>query len=245
MGRTDEALKWAEKEHQAKLERALHPSPAARTKPPRRSWNHLTMEGYVHLKTNLLTRYPNGSVKTVLFAGTAPGDGVSTTALNFAATLARDPQLKILLIDANLRTPSLHMVFKIDRSLGLSDLVVQNGCGTPIAVGPENLHFIPCGRHHNEPVTVFQSNEFDQFLKVMKESYDYVILDGPPVHGFQECRVLCAKVDGVILVIESGKTRRQVALRAKKQLEEAAGKLLGVVLNQRKYYIPEFVYRWL
>ncbi|MFB3123892.1 MAG: cobalamin biosynthesis protein CobQ, partial [Candidatus Binatia bacterium] len=71
------------------------------------------------------------------------------------------------------------------------------------------------------------------------------VLDAPSVHGFAECRVLCAKVDGVVLVVESGRTRRQVAFNAKKQLEEAGGKLLGVVLNKRRYYIPEFIYRWL
>ncbi len=77
----------------------------------------------------------------------------------------------------------------------------------------------------------------------MRDSYDYVVLDAPPVHGSPECRVLCAKVDGVVLVIESGKTTRSVALSAKKQLEDAGGKLLGVILNKKKNYIPEFIYR--
>jgi Mrp family chromosome partitioning ATPase len=77
----------------------------------------------------------------------------------------------------------------------------------------------------------------------MRDKFDYVILDAPPVPAFPECLVLCAKVDGVVLVVESGKTRRQVALRARKQVEEVGGKVLGVVLNKRKYYIPEWIYR--
>ena len=83
---------------------------------------------------------------------------------------------------------------------------------------------------------------FDLFLKTMGEKFDYIILDAPPVPKFSECWVLCTKVDGVILVLEAGKTRRQVALRAKKALEEAGGRLLGVVLNKRKYYIPQAIY---
>ncbi len=77
----------------------------------------------------------------------------------------------------------------------------------------------------------------------MKDSYNYVVLDAPPVLEFAECRVLCAKVDGVVLVIDSGKTHRPVAIRAKRQLEDAGGKLLGVVLNKKKNYIPDFIYR--
>ena len=246
MGKTYEALKWAEKEYQvSRQDRSPTSLPAGRIKPPKRVWARPAMEQYDDLKTNLLTRYPDGSIKTILFAAAAHGEGASTTAVNFAASLARDSRLKVLLIDVNLRTPSLHDVFKIDHTHGLSDLVAENGHGSPIKVGPENLYVIPCGRPQSEPVTLLGSNEFDQFLKRMSDGYDYVVLDAPPFLGIPECRVLCAKVNGVVLVIESGRTRRQVALSAKKQLEEAGGKLLGVVLNRRRYYIPEFIDRWL
>ncbi len=75
------------------------------------------------------------------------------------------------------------------------------------------------------------------------KKYDYVILDGPSVPGSSDVRVICNKVDGVVLVLEAGKTRKQVAVRAKQELEEAGGKLLGVVLNKRKFYIPEWIYK--
>ncbi len=110
-------------------------------------------------------------------------------------------------------------------------------------MGPGNLYVIPYGRNHSEPVILFQSNGFDQYLKRIGDGYDFVILDAPPVLEFAECRILCAKVDGVVLVIESGKTNRQVAISAKRQLEDAGAKLLGVVLNKKKNYIPDFIYR--
>jgi protein-tyrosine kinase len=245
MGKTHEALEWAEKERQASHPvRVPEPLSARRRESPKRTWTGPALKPYEDLKTNLLTRYPDGSIKTILFAGTAHGDGTSKTIINFAATLASDSQLKVLLIDVNLRTPSLHAVFRIDPIPGLSDLVANNGRGArPIKVGPGNLHVIPCGGPHSGPATLFGSNRFDQFLKRMRESYDFVVLDAPPIQGSSDCRVLCAKVDGVVLVIEAGKTRQHVALNAKRHLEEAGGKLLGVVLNRRRYYIPEFIYR--
>ncbi len=245
MGKTHEALKWAEKEHQLNRQETLPESlPPGRTEPPMRARARPAMERYEDLKTKLMTRYPNGSLKTFLFTSVASGDGTSTPAVNFATALAKDYQSKVLLVDVNLRSPSLHNVFRIDHVHGLSDVVMRDGRGaSPVKVGPGNLYLVPYGRNHSEPVILFQSNGFDQFLKAMKDSYDYVVLDAPPVLEFAECRVLCAKVDGVVLVIESGKTNRQVAISAKRQLEDAGGKLLGVVLNKKKNYIPEFIYR--
>jgi capsular exopolysaccharide synthesis family protein len=164
--------------------------------------------------------------------------------------LARDSQLKVLLIELNLRTPSLHEVFKIDPIPGLSDFVGRDGrvtsiagCENPIKVQSGGPYVIPCGRNHSEPAVLLQSSAFNLFLKKMRDSYDFVILDAPPVHRFPESQLLCAMVDGVVLVIKAGTTRRQVALSAKKQLEQAGASLLGVVLNKRRHYIPDFIYR--
>jgi capsular exopolysaccharide synthesis family protein len=243
MGKTYEALEWAEKEYQEQRREASREFVAVGP-PAERTSTQPILVGYEDLKTNLLTRYADGSVKTVLFAGTAHRDGASTAAINFAATLARDSKLKVLLIDANLKTPRLHEVFKIDNVHGLADLVAEDGRRV-FSLGAErgNLRIVPSGGADFDPMTLFDSSWFEMFLKKVRDGYDYVILDAPPVHGSPECRVLCAKVDGVVLVIEAGKTRRQVALSAKKQLEEAGGKILGVVLNKRKFYIPEFIYR--
>jgi Mrp family chromosome partitioning ATPase len=77
----------------------------------------------------------------------------------------------------------------------------------------------------------------------MREGHDFIVLDGPPIYGSAECRILCNRVDGVVLVIEAGKTRRHAAASAKDQVEKAGGRLLGVVINRRRYYIPEFIYK--
>lgn len=110
-------------------------------------------------------------------------------------------------------------------------------------VEPGSLSVVTAGSKLSGPMSLFESDRFDTFLKSMRAVFDYIILDGPPVPSFSEARVLCPKVDGVVLVIEAGKTREQVAVRAKKDLEEAGGKVLGVVLNKRKFQIPGCIYK--
>jgi protein-tyrosine kinase len=245
MVKTYEALKWAEKEYQVnRCENSPEHPPARGVERSMCFSTNLAMEQYEILKTNLLSRYPDGSLKTILFTGSAKGNGVSTTVINFAITLAKDSQRGILLLEVNLRAPNFHKLFKIDHVHGLSDLITNNGEMTsPIKIDLGNLYVLGCGERHSEPIALFESRQFDEFLKVMRERFDYVILDAPPVHDFPENLILSSKVDGVILVIESGKTRRHAAIKAKKKLEEAGAKLLGIILNKRKYYIPEFIYK--
>lgn len=247
MGKTHQALERAEEEYQENFLGHSHQpvSKVVSGPPARQVTNHNGMECYDDLKTNLLTRYPSGAIKSILFMGMRHGGGCSTTAVNLATALAKEPKLNVLLIDVNLRTPGLHDVFAIDYAMGLSDIRTNKGNMMSLIkkVVPENLHVLTCGSNTSVPLGLFEDSRFEQLLKEMGNCFDYVILDAPPVLRFSECRVLCSKVDGVILVIESGKTRQQVALRAKKALEEAEGKLLGVVLNRKKYHIPEWIYR--
>ena len=79
----------------------------------------------------------------------------------------------------------------------------------------------------------------------MRQTFDFIVLDGPPVFRASETRLIASKVDATILVIRSGITRKQIAYRAIQELETAGGKVLGTVLNRRKYYIPDWLYKWL
>ena len=246
MGKTYEALERAENEYGRKAP-AAPPKPAAETPqrlPPQETAPE-KMDCYEALKINILARHPGQTIKTILFSGTTHGDGASTTAINFATTLARNCRLKVLLVEANLRTPGLHTTFCIEPECGLSD-IMRNGEKPDFyfkKVEPANLYVVTSGSKLTGAVTLFESERFNKFLTAVRAVYDYIILDGPPVPSFSEARVICSKVDGVVLVVEAGKTREQVATRAKKELEEAGGKVLGMVLNRRKYYIPEWIYK--
>jgi protein-tyrosine kinase len=205
-------------------------------------------EHFEALKANLWARYSETAMKVVLFVGATSGSGASTAAANFAAMLAQDAATRVLLIDANLRTQ--------ERSEPLSDDISQRAAGVSLArllagprapvypvPGPSNLYVLPSGTKCSMPLSLFQSSAFDDFLKSVRQRFQYVVIDAPPLQGFPESLVLSRKADGVILVVESEKTRKRTALWAKQQIEAVGGKLLGVVLNKRKYYIPDWLYR--
>ena len=191
------------------------------------------------LKINFLTRYPSPAVKSILFLGTSRGDGASTAAFNFAQSLAQDTDTRVLLISADLRGPASNHG-RIDA--GLSSLA-ESGAHAPAPALQGNVHVLPSGRGYADPAVLFQSKRFQTFMAQVSSQFDYIVLDGPPLNEAPESIALCSRVDGVILVIDAQRTRRKIALRAKQRVQEIGGKLLGVVLNRRKYYVPGWLYK--
>jgi len=199
------------------------------------------------LKINFLARYAKADVKSVLFVGTARGDGASTAAFNFATSLAKDNELRVLFINADLRGPP--PAFKPlsageDESSGSEVLSITHWePPNPLHEHGDNLQILPGGRGLVDPAVLFQSKRFDQFMLQMSERFDYIVIDGPPLSDAPESIALSTKVDGIILVMDAQRTRRKIALRAKRRIEEVGGKVLGIVLNRRTYYVPGWLYR--
>ena len=205
-------------------------------------------EQYEVLKAKLWTRYSEKDMKVVLFVGATIGSGATTTASNFAAMLAQDAQAKVLLIDANLREQKTGRRGRqrdndTVSNVNLAGLLAADSSTVYPVPGPGNLYVLPSGTKCAAPLSLFQSDSFDQFLETVKKRFDHVVIDAPPLTGFPESIVLSRKADGVILVVEAGRTRRRAGLWAKQQIEDAGGKILGVVLNKRKFYIPNWLYR--
>ena len=248
MGRTFEAIERAEKEHKKLVKRNGVSSEERYYLAPDGKQNgngHVKPDRLGSLKTKILTRYTGKAIKTILVTGTAHGGGTSTTAVNLATALADDSRSSVLIVDANLRTPGLHRFFKTDSFKGMSELLDVRGeknFGFK-KIGDNELYLFPCGVKRFKSDGYFESRRFGTFLNNVRNSFDYVIFDSAPIGGFADTQTLCSKVDGVILVITYEKTRRQVALRAKKELEDAGANILGVVINRRKYYIPDWIYR--
>lgn len=251
MGKISDALekRGAERERnriEIKSDSAITPKISPRPKQtPKQREIKSELASYEDILTRLNTQYPGKAIKTIMFTGATHGGGATTTAVNFAKTLVRDYQVKVLLIDANMRTPYLRDLFDIENEEGLTDIVLSNDSKPykVISYNSSYLFVLATGGNYVGPVSLFESEHFDIFLENVREEFDYVILDSAPLPSFAEARVLCEKVDGVVLVLESGKIRRQVALRAKKELEDAGARILGVVLNKRKYHIPEWLYK--
>lgn len=207
-------------------------------------------EHYEILKAKLWARYSEKERKVMLFMGATPGTGTSTTASSFAATLARDPQSKVLLINGNLRPGKKDQNKRLtdgssDPNVALAGLLTAESSDMSSALGTGNLCVLPHRTKCALPLSLFQSEAFDQFLQTVRERFDHVVIDAPPLQGFPESIVLSRKADGVILVIDAGRTKRRAGLWAKQQIDDAGGKILGVVLNKRKFYIPNWLYRYI
>lgn len=194
------------------------------------------------LQANLWLRYPADMTTVTLFIGASAGCGVSTVVDNFVAALGRNAATRVLLIEfgrAEAKEPTAD-----EHGPDLLRLLehVQ-----PPHARPDNLLDLPGVGSLNlsmgrMPLTTVQSDAFEQFLQVARSRFDHVVIDAPPLQDHAESLVLSRKADGVILVVDSGRTRKQTALWTKQQIEEAGGNLLGVVLNRRKYYIPRWLY---
>jgi Mrp family chromosome partitioning ATPase/nucleoid-associated protein YgaU len=244
MGKTHEALRRAEEQYREHLVRSSPPSfPEEMATTLGQVSVGKDTNRYEDLKKNLFTRSTDRPIKSVLFINTFSRDGSTNHAIGFATSLAKDSKLNVLLVDLNLWTLSPQEVFRIDHALGLSDLFADTGTiASPIErVDPGDLYTVRLGGGHSRSSGLFESGDFDQFLKTIRNRFDYVILDAPAMASFGECRVLCSKVDAVVLVLKSGEITGQIALMAKKQFENPSHKLLGVVIDRTRTYYPRFV----
>ena len=244
MAKTHEALLKAEKEHKmnylepvSREAKALVPaSPKGELIGPTPGWCK-------EIKARLNTQDPDAGVKSIMFTGTSRGSGCSRTAVGFAISLAKAFNHRVLLIDVNVKNPGVHKFFDGPETYGLFDVFLNNHSIIDKKTR-ERLFVVTCNGEYRDEVDGFLgSGRFEDFLAKMRERFDYIILDGPPVTTSPEIRYIGSKVDGVILMLESGKTRRHVAFKAKQEIEMAGGRFLGVVLNRRKYYIPKWIYR--
>ncbi len=246
MGKISDALdKRATEVNRRRVETTVMAPTVTNAPPPVKSPIRGGLEPYEDILTRMHTGYPEDSIKSIMFTGAAHGGGATTTAVNFAKVLVKNSEAKVLLMDANLRTPQLQNLFNITNGRGLSDILMDNDdkAFKVLKFGPSYLFILAGGGDYKGAVSLFESERFDEFLNETRKTFDYVILDGAPLPNSAETRVLCDKVDGVVMVIESGKLRKQVAIRAKQELEDAGARILGVVLNKRKYYIPNWLYK--
>ncbi|MCP3951309.1 MAG: CpsD/CapB family tyrosine-protein kinase [Desulfobacterales bacterium] len=244
MGKTREALMRAEKEFQAKglhsfqENKALYENDLLLPK-------EIPSENYQEIKTKLNIRFPDKSVKTILVTGGDRKNGTSTNAIGLAKIFSRDNQNKVLLIDANMRSPILHKVFNIENKNGLSSLSENGNRKISLLnqVGNSSLYIVPVGKMIPVTMELFESSSFDTFLTKMKNDFDYIIIDSPPVNGCAETLMIAKMADGIILVLESEKSRQHVATKAKQLIDESGVLFIGVIINRRKYYIPKWIYK--
>ncbi|MED4288141.1 CpsD/CapB family tyrosine-protein kinase [Priestia megaterium] len=192
-------------------------------------------EQYRTIRTNIQFSDADQDIKSIVLTSTGPGEGKSTTASNLATVYAQQG-LRVLLIDADLRKPTAHYTFRLENHVGLTNVLTkQSTLGQAVqATEVPGLSLLTSGPIPPNPAELLASNNMTELLKEMKEQFDMVIFDTPPVLAVADAQILANQVDGSILVVSSGKTDKEAAVKAKELLLKANAKVLGAVLNNRK-----------
>ncbi|MDY6876694.1 MAG: polysaccharide biosynthesis tyrosine autokinase [Chloroflexota bacterium] len=196
----------------------------------------LVSESYRTLRTNIRFASVDEPVTTLLITSAEPGAGKTTVAANLGIVCAQ-AGLQVVLIDADLRRPSLHQSFDLSNRTGLTDLLVgdvQDIRECMVRTRIDNLHLVTAGPIPPNPSELLGSKMMETVLARVKKSADLVILDTPPTLAATDAAVLAPKMDGVILLIEARRTSHQAARRACETLQHVGATILGTVLTKAK-----------
>ena len=207
-----------------------------------------TMRELEHLRERLELELPRTGRRLFAIAASTAGEGASTLGLQLARIIARSPEGKVLLIDADMGSSGRSLSRSIGAATakpGLADLLAgrMELSKAVLSTDEPNLHFLPSGSESTPNREAISSERMRQFLDDMGRLYRMVILDCPPVLMSSESPMIGALTEGVVLVVRANRTRREVTQRALLLLQSSRCRVLGVVLNQRTYPIPGFLYR--
>ena len=203
-------------------------------------------ESYRHLRTSLLLSSAGTPPKTILITSSQPSEGKTTTAINTAFMLAQTGA-EVLIIDCDLRRPRLHAHFNIPNVRGLTNCLSgesQDLDGLIQAFDKQpNLKLLPSGPIPPNPAELLGSDEMRRLLVTLGEKFTHIIVDSPPAISFTDASILSTVVDGVILVVQGGRSSRAVVRRAKQQLLDVGANIFGVVLNNVKVESHDYYYQ--
>jgi protein-tyrosine kinase len=185
--------------------------------------------------------------RQVAFTGMEAGTGCSWICARVGEVLASQTNGSVCVVDCNLRSPGLHQQFAISNHFGLSDALLQSNPVHQYArqLSRKNLWLLSCGSTIENWQEQVSSESLRLRLAELRSQFDYVLLDVAPVNSCNDCIVLGKSSDGVVLVLKANSTRRETAQRALKELKAAHIPILGAVLNQRTFPIPNTIYNWL
>ncbi len=203
------------------------------------------VEDYASVASRIELVMANEMRRTVVIAGTGRRAGASTIAIGISSILATTGRSPVLLVDANLRNPILHRKFKVPREPGLTDLVRGGAKPGEVvhATAVPNLGLVTVGSETKVPQAFFQQPTFRECLESWASDYTYVILDSAPFGAVADPTNLARMASGVVLVVEAGRTVREVAAETTDDLRRAGIRVFGAVLNRRRFYVPDWIYR--
>ncbi|MGL4875752.1 MAG: CpsD/CapB family tyrosine-protein kinase [Clostridium sp.] len=202
-------------------------------------------ESYRTLRTNIKYSSFDEDVKRILVTSSEPGEGKSTTSGNIALSFGQEEK-KVVIVDCDLRKPTVHKKFGISNIKGLSEAIInktitREDLAKYTKSYNDNLDVITAGKIPPNPSEMLSSRAMTDLLELLDKEYDYVILDSPPLHAVTDAQILSTKVNGVVLVVRAGKTKKDSVIAAKATLDKVNAKIIGTVLNgleqsKDKYY---------
>jgi len=207
-------------------------------------------EAYRVLRTNIMFSQKDPKLNTITIVSGGAGEGKSTTTFNLATIFAQNNQ-RVLVVDSDLRRPSLHKILKVSNSIGLTNyLLKQNTLEEVIqTTSLPTFDFMPSGKLPSSSMGVLSSVQMKELIQDVKRRYDWVFFDSPPIMGVSDASILASEVDMVLQVIQYRRYPQPMTIRAKQMIEKVGGNLLGIVLNnismasdENYYYYSGYYY---
>jgi len=189
-------------------------------------------EAYRVLRTNILFSLKDPKLNTITVVSAGAGEGKSTTIFNLATVFAQNGS-RVIIVDSDLRRPSVHKILKVSNSVGLTNyLLKQNTLEEVIQTTPlPTFDFLPSGKLPSSSMGVLSSAQMKELIRDLKRRYDYVFFDSPPIMGVSDASILASEVDAVMQVVQYRRYPQPMTIRAKQMIEKVGGNLLGIVLN--------------
>lgn len=190
-------------------------------------------EQYRTIRTNIQFAMVDSDLKSFVVTSSGPGEGKSTTSANLAVVFANSG-IRTLIVDADLRKPTVAKTFGLNNTMGFSNLLSERGLSVTEATqstGVQGLSVLTSGPKPPNPSELLGSKRMEELIKEMEEEFDLVIFDMPPVVAVTDAQIMSSKVDGTILVVREKISNKSALLKAKNLLEMVNANVLGVVYN--------------
>jgi Mrp family chromosome partitioning ATPase len=208
-------------------------------------------EEFYQLERAVFSKEGTAESVVVQFTSSHFGEGVSSITLALALFMARlRPSENVMVVEANLRQPSFDQIMNLKAEGSLLGILQKSGRLRDAIEKVDNYGFsvMPAGRAQVTDSLIPYESDLERFrdvLTVLKKKYRYILVDSPPVIPFNDATRICEVTDGVVLVVESERTRSEVVDHALDRLKSAGADILGIILNKREFHIPKGVYRFL
>lgn len=191
---------------------------------------HATLESYKNMRTSLIV---NKNIKTILVTSADMNEGKTTVVSSLSKCFSELDDKKILLIDCDFRKPSIHVQFKLDNEKGLID-AIEDGNFKEYIKTVDNLDILTTGKKTKKPAELLESDLMKNFIEEVKQYYDYIFIDSPPVSRVNDACIIAKYIDGTIIVSSSNEVDIDLAKLTKKRLSKVNANFIGIILNKFK-----------